>query len=47
MNLNNNKSKKIMVATIIILLVIIAMATFVVIQIGPYNKNNKEDICIK
>ena len=44
MNLNNNKSKKIMVATIIILLVIISMATFVVIQIGPYNKNNKEDI---
>ena len=46
MNLNNNKSKKIMVATIIILLVIISMATFVVIQIGPYNKNNKEDIVV-
>ena len=46
MNLNNNKSKKIMVATIIILLVIISMVTFLVIQIGPYNKNNKEDIVV-
>ena len=44
MNLKDSKSKKIIVAISIILLVIIFMATFVITQIGPYNKNNKEDI---
>ena len=43
MNLNNDKSKKIIVAIIVILIII---ATFVVIQVGPYNKNNKDDIVI-
>lgn len=46
MNLKDSKSKKIIVAISIILLVIIFMATFVITQIGPYNKNNKEDIVI-
>ena len=46
MNLKDSKSKKIIVAISIILLVIIFMATFIITQIGPYNKNNKEDIVI-
>lgn len=46
MNLNNDKSKKIVVFLIAILVLII-VTTFVVIQqMGPYNKNNKEDIVI-
>ncbi|WP_434796929.1 endolytic transglycosylase MltG [Terrisporobacter vanillatitrophus] len=46
MNLNNDKSKKIVVVLIAILVLII-VTTFVVIQqMGPYNKNNKEDIVI-
>ncbi|UPA29519.1 hypothetical protein L0P85_13045 [Terrisporobacter glycolicus] len=46
MNLNNDKNKKIVVFIIAVLILII-VATFVVIQqIGPYNKNNKEDIVI-
>lgn len=43
MNLNNDKSKKILVAIIVSLIII---TTFTVIQIGPYNKNNKEDIVV-
>ena len=46
MNLDHNKRKKIIVEIIITLLVLISMVTFVFIQIGPYNKNNKEDIVI-
>ena len=46
MNLNNDKSKKIIVVISSILIVLILMAAFVVIQIGPYNKNNQEDIVI-
>lgn len=46
MNLNNDKSKKIVVFIIAVLILII-VATFVVIQqMGPYNKDNKEDIVI-
>lgn len=43
MNLNNDKSKKIILA---IVGVFIIMATFVFIQIGPYNKSNKDDIVV-
>ena len=46
MNLNKDKSKKIIVVISSILIVLILMAAFVVIQIGPYNKNNQEDIVI-
>ena len=46
MNLNNYKSKKIMVAIVISILILILVAIFVVTQIGPYNKNNKEDIVV-
>ncbi len=46
MNLNNYKSKKIMVAIIISIIILILIAIFVVTQIGPYNKNNKEDIVV-
>lgn len=46
MNLNNDKSKKIIIVISSILIVLILMAAFVVIQIGPYNKNNQEDIVI-
>lgn len=43
MNLNHGKSKKIIIAIIIIFII---MTTFIVIQIGPYNKNNKDDIVV-
>ena len=46
MNLNNYKSKKIMVAIVISIIILILVAIFVVTQIGPYNKNNKEDIVV-
>lgn len=46
MNLNNDKSKKIIVTIVISILILIFIATFVVIQIGPYNKNNKDDIVV-
>ena len=46
MNLKNDKSKKILVAIVAIIISLIIIATFVVIQIGPYNKNNKDDIVI-
>lgn len=46
MNLNNDKSKKIIVAISITIIILILMATFVVTQIGPYNKNNKDDIVV-
>lgn len=46
MNLNNDKSKKIVATIIISIIILILIATFVVIQIGPYNKNNNDDIVI-
>lgn len=46
MNLNNDKSKKIMVAIIIPIFILIFIATFVINQIGPYNKKNKDDIVV-
>ena len=46
MNLNNDKSKKNIVTIVISILILIFIVTFVVIQIGPYNKNNKEDIVV-
>ena len=46
MNLNNDKSKKNMVAIVVSVIILILIATFVVIQIGPYNKNNKDDIIV-
>lgn len=46
MNLNNDKSKKIIVPIVSIIVVFVIMATFVVIQIGPYNKNNNDDIVV-
>lgn len=46
MNLNNDKRKKIMVAIAVSIIILILIATFVVIQIGPYKKNNKDDIVV-
>ena len=46
MNLNSDKSKKIVATIIISIIILIFIATFVVIQIGPYNKNNNDDIVI-
>lgn len=46
MNLKDDKSKKIMVAIVVLISILILIATFVVIQIGPYNKNNKDDIVV-
>lgn len=46
MNLNNDKRKKIIAAIIVSIIILIFIATFVVIQIGPYNRNNKDDIVI-
>lgn len=43
MNLKDDKSKKIIVA---VLLSIVIIATFVIIQAGPYNKNNKKEIIV-
>ena len=46
MNQNNDKRKKIIIAASTVLVLLIIMVTYVLIQIGPYNKNNKEDIVI-
>ena len=46
MNLNNDKRKKIIAAITVSIIILIFIATFVVIQIGPYNRNNKDDIVI-
>lgn len=46
MNLNNDKSKKIMVAIIIPIFILIFIATFVINQMGPYNKKNKDDVVV-
>lgn len=45
MNLNDKKSKKIIVP-IIIIFILLSIVAFVFTQIGPYNKNNKDDIVI-
>ena len=46
MNLNNDKRKKIIAAITVSIIILIFIATFVVIQIGPYNRNNRDDIVI-
>ena len=46
MNLNNDKRKKIVATIIIFIIILIFIATFVVIQIGPYNRKNKDNIVI-
>ena len=45
MNLNDKKSKKFIVP-IIIIFILLYIVAFVFTQIGPYNKNNKDDIVI-
>ena len=45
MNLNDKKSKKFIVP-IIIIFILLSIVAFVFTQIGPYNKNNKDDIVI-
>lgn len=46
MNLSNDKRKKNIIAVAISVIIVILITTFVAIQIGPYNKNNKDDIVV-
>ena len=46
MNLKDKKSKKIILSITTIMLIVIFASVFIMTQIGPYNKNNKEDIVI-
>lgn len=46
MNSNNDKKKKIIATIIVSIIILIFITAFVVIQIGPYNRNNKDDIVI-
>ena len=46
MNLKDKKSKKIILSITTIMLILLSIVAFVFTQIGPYNKNNKDDIVI-